>query len=300
MSEKSSSRPNNQKAKHLANQADSNIGMFDCEKVSEFHMPQMDCQSEVSVIQMALEVLDPQIKASFDIPGRKVVIYHKGNSEEITATLESLKFGSKLVLTRKASDTDIPQGFNTGSTGDSAESGVLKLLLCINGMMFVLEMSIGWFAQSTGLIADSLDMLADAMVYGVALYAVGKSIGVKLKAAHLSGWLQLLLALGALAEVFRRFIFGSDPISIWMMGIGTLALVANVVCLRLIYSQKNSGVHMQASWIFSANDVIANLGVILAGILVALSGSRYPDLIIGVTIGVIVLNGARRILNLKS
>ena len=85
-----------------------------------------------------------------------------------------------------------------------------------------------------------------------------------------------------------------------MMSFGCVALAANALCLVLIAKQKDSGAHMKASWIFSANDVIANLGVIGAGLLVALTGSRYPDLVIGFLIGLIVLNGARRILQLKS
>jgi Co/Zn/Cd efflux system component len=56
---------------------------------------------------------------------------------------------------------------------------------------------------------------------------------------------------------------------------------------------------MKASWIFSANDVIANVGVILAGLLVTATSSRYPDLVIGLIIALVVLNGARRILQLK-
>ncbi|WP_301391217.1 cation transporter, partial [Thalassolituus sp. UBA2107] len=155
-------------------------------------------------------------------------------------------------------------------------------------------------AQSTGLIADSLDMFADAAVYGVALYAVGRSTRLKLRSAHFSGWLQLMLAFGALSEVVRRFMFGSEPASVLMMSMGLAALAANVLCLVLIAKSRNRGAHMKASWIFSANDVIANLGVILAGGLVAWTGSRYPDLVIGLIIGVVVLNGARRILQLKS
>ena len=122
---------------------------------------------------------------------------------------------------------------------------------------------------------------------------------MKVRAAHFSGWLQIILAFGALFEVGRRFFYGSEPISVLMIGFGVVALIANTTCLLLISKKKDSGVHMKASWIFSANDVIANLGVIVAGVLVALTGSRYPDLVIGLLIGVVVLNGARRILTLK-
>ena len=92
---------------------------------------------------------------------------------------------------------------------------------------------------------------------------------------------------------------GSEPVSGLMMGMGLVALIANVSCLVLISKTRDAGAHMKASYIFSANDVIANAGVILAGVLVAMTGSNYPDLVIGTVVGLIVLNGARRILSLK-
>ena len=140
---------------------------------------------------------------------------------------------------------------------------------------------------------------APPTVYGVALYAVGGAARLKVRAARFAGWLQLALALGALAEVVRRFIQGSEPVSALMMGMGLTALTANIFSLMLIARKRDRGAHMRASYIFSANDVIANLGVILAGALVAFSGSRLPDLIVGTVIGLIVLHGARRILRLK-
>ncbi|WP_437438692.1 hypothetical protein, partial [Salmonella enterica] len=91
------------------------------------------------------------------------------------------------------------------------ESRSLRLLLGINAFMFVVEMTAGLIARSAGLIADSLDMFADAAVYGLALYAVGRSVNLQVRAAHLAGVLQLILALGVLVEVIRRFIFGSEP-----------------------------------------------------------------------------------------
>jgi Co/Zn/Cd efflux system component len=126
------------------------------------------------------------------------------------------------------------------------------MLLAINGIMFFIELALGLFAESTGLIADSLDMFADAAVYGLALYAVGRAAAMKAQAAHLAGWLQLLLAVGALSEVVRRFFFGSDPESGLMMGVGLVALIANVTCLILISKKRDRGAHMTASYIFSA------------------------------------------------
>ncbi len=214
--------------------------------------------------------------------------------------MQSVGLGARLVSTMPVASESIARAQASAKQEAEREAGILKWLLAINGIMFVIEITVGWWAQSTGLIADSLDMFADAAVYGVALYAVGHSVRMKLRAAHFSGWLQIILALGALGEVVRRLVLGSEPVSTLMMSFGLVALAANVTCLLLIAKSRDSGAHMKASWIFSANDVIANLGVILAGGLVAWTGSRYPDLVIGLIIGLIVLNGARRILQLKS
>lgn len=179
---------------------------------------------------------------------------------------------------------------------DSSERRVLIALLLINGIMFVVELGVGWWAQSTALIADALDMLADAMVYGVGLYAVGKSLLIKAHAARISGSLQVLLGLLVLVDIVRRIIVGSEPVSTLMMGMGLIALIANVTCLILIAKHREGEVHMRASWIFSKNDVIANLGVILAGGLVAWTGSRLPDLLIGLLVALIVIRGGMLIL----
>lgn len=176
------------------------------------------------------------------------------------------------------------------------EGKVLILLLSINAFMFFVEVVFGILSESAALIADSLDMLADATIYGIALYAVGKSPLIKIKAAHLSGIFQILLGLSVLADVVRRMIYGSEPESFLMISIGIIALIANVICLALISKHKEGEVHMRASWIFSKNDVIANLGIIIAGGLVYLLDSRFPDLIIGMTISIIVIAGGIHII----
>ena len=180
-------------------------------------------------------------------------------------------------------------------TNESQRQVLIKLLV-INALMFLVEIGAGWYAQSTGLIADAMDMLADAAVYGVGLYAVGKSLKQKAHAALISGWFQLLLGVSIIVDIVRRIWLGSDPESLFMMAIGSIALVANVVCLKLIEQHRHGDVHMRASWIFSKNDVIANLGVIMSGALVMLLDSRWPDLVIGCVIALVVLNGARLII----
>ena len=173
---------------------------------------------------------------------------------------------------------------------------VLKVLLGINLFMFFVEIALGILSESTALIADSLDMLADATVYGIGLYAVGKSPLVKIKAAHLSGIFQVILGALVLVDVVRRLIYGSEPESLFMIFVGMAALAANVICLVLIAKHKEGEVHMRASWIFSKNDVIANLGIILGGGLVYLLDSRFPDLVIGAVISAIVVRGGIHII----
>lgn len=176
------------------------------------------------------------------------------------------------------------------------ERKTLRIVLAINAFMFVFELALGWLAQSTGLIADSLDMFADASVYAISLYAVGKSAVLQAGSARLSGFAQILLALLVLGDVYNKFMHGSEPVSALMMGVGIIALAANATCLSLIAKHRDAGVHMRASLIFSKNDVIANAGVILSGALVWVLGSRYPDLVIGLIIALLVLRGGLQIL----
>ncbi len=178
---------------------------------------------------------------------------------------------------------------------DDSQKQVLYWLLAINGLMFFIEISVGWLAQSTALIADSLDMLADAIVYIIGLYAVGKAASDKAKAALFSGYFQGLLGAMIILDIIRRIFQGSEPVSNLIIIFGVIALIANSICLVLIHKHKDGDVHMRASWIFSANDVIANLGVIISGILVLTLNSRWPDIIIGLIIAMIILRGARHI-----
>lgn len=259
--------------------------------LSRFHVPNMDCAAEEQMVRDALDSADDIRALSFDLPARRLVVHHDGAVASIADRLSGLGLGATLEGSEPVAG-DVP-------AGDRLERRTLLILLGINATMFFAEQVAGWIASSVGLLADSLDMLADASVYGIALHAVGRSSALKQRAAHLSGWLQLALALGVLAEVVRRFVWGSAPEPEYMMAVAFLALLANVACLALISSHREGGAHMRASWIFSTNDVIANAGVILAGFLVAWTGSRLPDLIVGCVIAVVVFSGALRILRLR-
>lgn len=179
---------------------------------------------------------------------------------------------------------------------NTEERQTLKTLLTVNASMFVIGCVAGLLAHSTALIADSLDMLADASVYALSLYAVGKSARYKNRAAIMSGSLQITLAFMILVNIVQRFFEGNIPEFYWMMGISLLALVANSYGLYLLSKHRQGEIHMRASWIFTQNDVIANASVIIAGLLVFLFNSLIPDLVTGFGISILVIWGGIRII----
>jgi Co/Zn/Cd efflux system component len=190
-----------------------------------------------------------------------------------------------------------PDGLlDCGAMSAAVERKTLVILLSINAAMFVVELGAGWIADSMGLVADSLDMLADACVYGAALLASGSTNKRKTRTAFVSGIMQLTLAAGVGFEVARRAVEGSEPLSGLMIAVSFLALCANAVCLALLHKHRDGEIHMRASWIFSTTDVQANLGVIIAGLLVMLTASAWPDLVIGLGVCGLVVRGGVRIL----
>ena len=151
-----------------------------------------------------------------------------------------------------------------------------------------------------GLVADSLDMLADSIVYGLSLFAVRGTVSRKKKIAAAAGYFQLALAVLGFTEVIRRFLgHGETPDFSLMIIISLLALAGNAICLHLLQKSKSKEAHMQASMIFTSTDVIVNIGVIAAGVFVYLTASKLPDLTIGTIVFVLVGRGAYRILQLS-
>ena len=180
---------------------------------------------------------------------------------------------------------------------DVSERRILLIALALNALMAVVGGVAGWIGQSTGLLADALDMLSDAAAYAIGLAAIGRSARFKANAATASGIALLVLGLGLLLEVVRRIGAGAEPESGWMIATATLSLAVNLTVLRLLAPLKQGEVHLRATWIFTRADVIANVGVIAAGVMVMLLGSPYPDYIIGSLIGLYVVKEAVEILS---
>lgn len=176
------------------------------------------------------------------------------------------------------------------------ERRTLRWVLGINFTQVVMASAAGILADSTGLLGAALDNLGDAAVYAVSLYAVGRTVIAKARAANLSGILLIVLAFGLLVEVLRRFFAGAEPIGFAMIITALANAATNVVCLRLLRAHRAHGVHFKASWIFTTNDMLANAGIALSGLLVMLLKSPVPDLLIGVVVVGIVLKGGWEIL----
>lgn len=263
---------------------------------SVFRISKMDCPSEERLIRMALDGKVETKSLNFDLPQRSLTAVHPDSAQKLLSVLETLNLGAELKESKKLSEVE--ELLETPSS-DVEEMAVLRTVFVINAAMFFVGFIGGWIAHSAGLLADSLDMFADATVFGLSMFAVGRSITHKQKAARLSGYLQMALAIFALVEVIRRFFMGSDPEGTYMIALAAIALVANAICMYLLVSHRKGAVHMQASWIFLSNDVIANFGVIIAGALVYFSDSRIPDLIVGLVIAFVVLRGAINIIKLS-
>ena len=260
-----------------------------------YKISKMDCPSEESIVRMKLEGMQNIKALQFDIPNRKLNVIHEGNAQAITAAIGSLNFNSSLIKSEEIDDDDDALFEN-----HKQEKNIFTTVFLINFSFFIIEIIYGYISNSMGLVADSLDMLADAIIFGISIFVVGKAIGTKRKVAKISGYFQLTLAVLGLIEVVRRFLgFTETPDYKIMMIISSFALIGNAVGLYLIQKAKSKQeAHIQAGKIFLSNDVAINIGVIAAGVLVLITGSKYPDLIIGTIVFIIVGRGAYRILKL--
>lgn len=262
-------------------------------KKSVFKVIKMDCPSEENLIRMKLDSI-PSIKhIDFDIPNRKVAVFHTETVTPIETAINELQLGAKHLSTETTTESKFEE--------DNNQEKLLWIVLIINFVFFVVEMTTGLISKSMGLVADSLDMLADAFVYGISLFAVGGTIIRKKRVAKMAGYFQIVLAAFGFLEVLRRFFEAEQlPDFKTMIIVSILALIANGICLFLLQQSKNKEeAHMKASAIFTSNDIVINLGVIAAAVLVKWLNSAIPDLIVGTIVFIIVIQGAIRILKLS-
>lgn len=258
-----------------------------------FKVSKMDCPSEENLIRMKLSDIDGIKQLDFDLEDRVLTVFHTANVTSIENAIKELNLNESRISSEQ---TEI-----TINESVSNQSNLLWTVLIINFLFFLIEMSTGIISKSMGLVADSLDMLADSFVYGLSLLAVGGTVLKKKRIAKYAGYFQITLAIIGLVEIMRRFLgFEALPIFSTMIIVSIFALVANGICLYILQKSKSTEAHMRASMIFTSNDIIINLGVIVAGVLVHYLNSGLPDLLIGIIVFAIVIQGALRILKLSN
>jgi len=259
---------------------------------SVYHVPGMDCPSESEMVKMACAGLPGIEHLEFDLHLREVHIWHTLQENSVTNILQPLGLGASLAY---HGTPELP----IKRTEVNNNRKLLWYVLLINFSFFAIESMAGWLAQSTGLVADSLDMLADAFVYGMALYVTGRNVKASRRVAFISGILQFTLALLGITEIIKRVVSAEvQPDHFTMIIVSMLALGANTASLLILKHTQGNHAHLKASMIFTSNDIIANLGVIAAGFFVLLTGNSWPDLLVGAIVFMLVLRGAWRILAL--
>ena len=180
--------------------------------------------------------------------------------------------------------------------GSPEKRKTLWVVLWLNVAIAIGFFAVGYFADSNALLANGLDNSSDAIVYALSLLALTRSRTWKRGAARFSGIMLLIFSAGVIFDAYRRFVEGSDPGGILMMAMAFIAGMVNLYCLRLLQKMENKDVNMRAATTFSFNDFISNGGIIIAGIVVMLTGANWPDLVVGVAVACIALYGGIQIL----
>lgn len=168
----------------------------------------------------------------------------------------------------------------------------LRIVMAINVTLFLVEFSAGLFAYSTSLMADSLDSLGDALVYAASLYVLSRSDQWRAGAAMLKGLIMLGFGIAVAFALLDRILSPVVPIAQMIGGFGLFALACNATCLYLLTRHRSDDLNMESVWLCSRNDIVANVGVLLAGAGVAMTGSMWPDLVVGAIIAVLFLKSA--------
>ncbi len=178
----------------------------------------------------------------------------------------------------------------------SSQRSILLIVLAINAVMFVVELVSGLFASSISLIADSLDMLGDALVYGFSIYVIARGARMKAVAALIKGGIMMAFGLFVLGQAIYKIIFPQIPVFETIGIIGLLALVANGVCLLLLWRHRTDDINMRSVWLCSRNDIIANVSVLFAALGVWLTHSGWPDILVGLALAVLFIRSAVSVL----
>ncbi|MBA3929225.1 Co/Zn/Cd efflux system component [Pseudoxanthomonas japonensis] len=184
----------------------------------------------------------------------------------------------------------------TEQSTNTAQRAALVKVLAVNAVLAIALFIAGQLADSSGLMANALDNLSDALTYAVSYFAVTRSQRWKAGAAGMTGIMLLILAIGVLADAWRRYVVGSDPVGPTMVVMAFVAVALNYWCIRILRSHRSADVNLRAAWTMSLNDFASNFGIVLAGVLVAWTGSRLPDLLVAGAIAAVAGYGGLKTL----
>ena len=172
----------------------------------------------------------------------------------------------------------------------------LWVVIALNAMMFIVEMSAGHLAKSQALQADALDFLGDALTYGISLAVIGASIRVRTNAALAKGVSLLIMGLWVFGSTMYRVLYVGVPEAQIMGVIGFLALLANLASVLLLVRYKDGDANVRSVWLCSRNDAIGNVAVMLAAVGVWGTASGWPDLIVAAIMAGLFLSSSFQII----
>jgi Co/Zn/Cd efflux system component len=172
------------------------------------------------------------------------------------------------------------------------QSSTLKTVLGINAVMFIVELTAGLISGSVSLLADSLDMLGDALVYGFSIYVVARGARMKAHAAVFKGGIMAAFGLFVLGQAVYKIVFPQVPVFEAIGAIGLLALAANSICFVLLWRHRADDINMSSVWLCSRNDIVANVSVLVAAAGVWLADSGWPDILVGLALAALFLRSA--------
>jgi cation diffusion facilitator family transporter len=175
------------------------------------------------------------------------------------------------------------------------QRATLKIVLAINGVMFVVVLAAGLLAGSTALLADSFDNFGDAFTYALSLWAVSRGERAKARVALVKGALILDAGLLVLGQVAYRAFVPTLPVFEAMGAVSLLALAANGACVVLLQRHRGEDVNMSSVWECARNDIASNLAVFVAAGGVWVTGSAWPDLATGLALAALLLWSAARV-----
>jgi cation diffusion facilitator family transporter len=176
------------------------------------------------------------------------------------------------------------------------QARVLKIVLGINAAMFLIEFTAGVIAHSTALMADSVDMLGDALVYALSLFVIDRGPRWRAGAAVAKGLVILCFGAWILLEAALKILEGITPLAPLMAAFGALAVIANLTCLRLLWPLRSQDVNMRSTFECSRNDVTSNVWVLLAAAAVWVTDRGWPDIIVGLIVAALFLRSALSVL----